>query len=186
MMSTAAPVEPERLTLTPLGPGGRPFARWRALVTVLAVLALVGVVVALLSDRAPGILGSVTREVTAQLDRAAPEARTSVNEAVAGTRVEERDVQGHILLWSAVTVLVGLASWSWRSLIAATALVVVASTGLELVQEELAPSRITERSDLLANGLGIALGFAIVLLVTTGSGIPARLRRRARRRRHVR
>ena len=42
--------------LTPLGPGGRPMARWRPITALLAVVALFAVVAVMLSDRAPGLL----------------------------------------------------------------------------------------------------------------------------------
>jgi hypothetical protein len=43
-----------RDTLTPLGPGGRPLARWRPVVALLAVACLAALVAVMLSDRAPG------------------------------------------------------------------------------------------------------------------------------------
>jgi hypothetical protein len=167
----------DSLTLTPLGPGGRPFARWRPLAALLAVgmLAVAGAV--LLSDRAPGVLDSVSDRLDAQLEERAPEARRAARDAVEGTRAEESDVLAHIGLWAAATALLGLATWSWPSLSATVILLVAASTGLELVQEELAPTRITERSDLAANLVGIALGLAAVIAVNAASGLPARIRR---------
>jgi hypothetical protein len=168
---------PDPLTLTPLGPGGQPFARWRPLAVLLALATLAVAAVVLLSDRAPGVLESVSDRVDAQLEERAPEARRAAREAVAGTRAEESDVLAHIGLWAAATALVGLATWSWPSLVAAVVLLVGGSTALELVQEELAPTRITERSDLVANAAGIAVGLAFVVAVNTASGLPARLRR---------
>jgi VanZ family protein len=72
--------------------------------------------------------------------------------------------------------------WSWPSLVGAVMVLVAASTGLELVQERVAPGRITETSDIVANLGGIALGVALVLVVNAGSGLPARIRRLSRRR----
>lgn len=164
-------------SLTPLGPGGRPMARWRPLVALLAVAALVGAGLLLLSDRAPDVVDEVADEVRR---RAPSDTRRSVRDAVDRTGVEESDTFAHIGIWAAATVLVGLAMWSWRSLVAAVVVLVGGSTGLELVQEELAPTRISETSDLLANAVGIGLGLAVVVLVSTVSGVPARLRRRSR------
>jgi hypothetical protein len=165
------------LTLTPLGPGGRPFTRWRPLAVLLALAVLGVATIVLLSDRAPGVIESVSERVDAQLEERAPEARRAARDAVAGTRAEESDVLAHIGLWAAATVLVGLATWSWPSLAVAVVLLVGGSTALELVQEELAPTRITERSDLVANAAGIALGVALVIAVNAASGLPARIRR---------
>lgn len=185
MDPTAAPrpSSNERLSLTPLGPGGRPFARWRLLVSLLALAGLAAVAFLLLWEDGPRFVGGLSDEARAQLDRAPPGTRRNVRRAVARSGVEESDTWAHIGLWASATVLVGLATWSWRSLVVAVVLLVGASTGLELVQDQVAPTRIYERSDLVANGLGIALGLAVVLVVSTGSGIPARLRRLSARRR---
>jgi hypothetical protein len=172
----------DRSTLTPLGPGGRPFARWRPLAVLLALVALVAVAALLLSDRAPGLVGDVSDEVRAQVERAPPETRAELRRAVDRSGVEESDTWAHVGLWAGATALVGAAMWSWPSLVGAVVLLVAASTGLELVQERIAPGRITETSDIVANLGGIALGVALVLVVNAGSGLPARIRRFSRRR----
>lgn len=171
-------------TLTPLGPGGRPFARWRPLVALLAVATLLALVGVMLSDRAPGILSDVSDEVAVRVEDRSPEAaeaRARLEGAVAGTPAEERDVQGHIALWAAATFLLGLTAWSWRSLIGMTVLIAVAATTLELTQERLAPSRITEQSDLVANAAGILVGVVAVVAVSMVLGAPSILRRLSRR-----
>lgn len=175
-----------RLTLTPLGPGGRPFARWRWFVALLALVALAATVAVLLSARAPGIFDDVSDRVSTRLESRAPEAREAreaAERAVQRTGVEESDAVAHIGLWFGVMVLAGLATWSWTSLTVATLVVLGASTGLELVQERLSPTRVTEWSDAVANAVGIGVGLALVLVVTTVSGVPARTRRWQGRRR---
>lgn len=173
-------------TLTPLGPGGRPMARWRPLISVLALGALIGLALVMLSDSAPGILGDVSERVAVRVDDRAPDARGSLSDAVAGTPAEERDVQAHIALWATAAFLLGLASWSWGSLAGITVLVLGAATTLELVQERLAPTRITETSDLYANAVGILIGLVAVVVVTTAMGLPTQIRRRMAARRQTR
>jgi hypothetical protein len=168
-------------TLTPLGPGGRPMARWRPLVAMLALFAVVGLAVVMLSDRAPGLLGEVTERVAIRVDDRAPEARESLNAALEGTAAEEKDVQAHVILWAGVTFLLGLVSWSWRSLAVITVLIAGAATALELLQERLAPTRLTETGDLYANAAGIAVGLVGVVAVSFLVGAPSLLRRRSDR-----
>lgn len=163
--------------LTPLGPGGRPFARWRPLVTLLALAALAAVAVVLLSERAPGVIGDVSDRVATGLDRRAPDARRVARRAVVRTGVEERDTVAHVFLWAGATLLAGLATWSWRSLTAVVVLVLVASFGLELVQEQLAPSRVSEWRDAASNVVGVGIGLTGVLCLASVSGLPARIRR---------
>src|SRR5690606_24444849 len=124
-----------RPVLTPLGPGGRPFARWRLAAALAALAVLAGALALLLSDRAPIVLDHLAEELSAQLDERAPEATRAMRDAVADTRAEESDVQAHIGLWAAATALVGLATWSWRSLAVAVVGLLATSTVLELFQE---------------------------------------------------
>lgn len=175
----------DSLTLTPLGPGGRPFARWRAAVALLALLALLGVVALMLSARAPGVIGEVGERVSERVRAEVPEstqAGESARVRLERAGLDERDTLAHIGLWAGATLLIGLASWSWRSLAVAVVLVVVASTALELVQETLSPSRITEWSDVGANLIGVAVGAAAVVALNSVSGLPARVRRGRERR----
>jgi hypothetical protein len=167
--------------LTPLGPGGRPLARWRPITALLAVVALFAVGAMMLSDRAPGLLSDASERVIVRIDDRVPEARARLYHAVAGTAAEERDVQAHVALWAGATLLLGLTSWSWRSLAGVTALVLGASAGLELVQERLAPSRITEQSDLVANTAGVLLGLVLVVVITGIIGVPSLIRERRAR-----
>jgi len=173
-----------RLTLTPLGPGGRPFARWRGLVTLLALVAMAAAVAVLLSARAPGVFADVSDGVSTRLDQRAPEASDAAEQTVRRTGVEESDALAHIGLWSGAMLLAGLATWSWGSLAAMVLVVFAGSTGLELVQERLSPTRTSEWSDLVANAVGIGIGLALVLVITIVGGLPAHARRRKLRRRY--
>lgn len=178
-----ADAERARRTLTPLGPGGRPFARWRWFVTVLALVAIAATVAVLLSARAPGVFGDVSDRVSGRLNQRAPGAFDAAGRAVRRTGVDESDALAHIGLWSGAMLLAGLATWSWRSLAVAAVVVFAGSTGLELFQEQLSPTRITEWSDVVANAAGIGIGLGLVVAITTVSGLPARTRRWRLRRR---
>ncbi len=145
--------------------------------TLLAVGVAVVAAAVLLSDRAPGVVADVSEQVSTRLDRRAPAAGVRARRAVARTGIEERDTWAHLAIWGSATLFAGLASWSWRSLAVVVALLVAGSTALELLQEELAPSRITEWSDVAANLAGIAIGLAAVIAIASLSGAPALLRR---------
>lgn len=169
--------------LTPLGPGGRPFARWRGPVALLALLALVAVAPLMLSARAPKAISQAGERVTERVRVESPEAAEAADAArlrLERAGLDERDTLAHIGIWGAATLLVGLATWSWRSLIVAVVLIAVASTALEVFQETLSPTRITERSDVMANLVGIGLGLAVVVAMNSVSGLPARIRRARR------
>jgi hypothetical protein len=157
------------------------------LVTLLALVAVAATVAVLLSARAPGVFDDVSDGVSARLDQRAPGARDAAERAVRSTGVEESDALAHIGLWAGAMLLVGLATWSWGSLAAMVLVVLAGSTGLELVQERLSPTRITERSDLVANAVGLGIGLALVVVITIVGGLPAHARRwRLRRRSQVR
>lgn len=166
-----------RSTLTPLGPGGRPFARWRGPVALVALIALVVVAALLLSDRAPTVVADVTGRVGDRIDQRAPDVRGQAQEALQRNGVDEQDTLAHIGLWAGAALLAGLASWSWRSLVGVVVILAVGSTALELVQQSLAPTRITEWRDAGANAIGILLGTLGVVALNSVSGFPARIRR---------
>jgi hypothetical protein len=147
------------------------------LVTLLALVAVAATVVVLSSARAPQVLDEVSEGVSTRLDQRAPEARDAAERAVRRTGVEESDAVAHIGLWTGAMLLAGLATWSWVSLAAMVLIVFAGSTGLELLQERLAPTRITEWSDLVANAIGIGVGLALVVVITMVGGLPAHARR---------
>lgn len=166
-------------TLTPLGPGGRPLARWRGVLVIVTLLALVAVVALLLSERAPGAVGEVTDRVSGRLTSEAPETSAQARRALDRTGIDEADTIAHIAMWGTVTVLVALTMWSWRSLVVALMVIVVVSTGVELIQETIAPSRITEWRDVGANLVGITGGAIVAVVLSFVVGLPARARQRS-------
>ena len=141
---------------SPLGPGGRPFRGWRV-VPVLLSLGGFGVnLLVLLSDRAPGLLGRISARIDAGVSRAA--GATGLEAPGGDVRVPRSDFDLHVALWAVVAVLVGLASWSWLSLLVANTLVFSASLALELSQPFFTASRTVQREDLLGNAVGVLLG----------------------------
>ncbi|MEJ7799664.1 MAG: hypothetical protein WKF60_04040 [Ilumatobacter sp.] len=118
--------------------------------TLLALAAIAATVAVLLSARAPDVFVDVSGRVSTQLDQRASEASAAAERAVRRTGVEEPDALAHIGLWSGVMLLTGLATWSWVSLAVAVLVVFAGSTGLELVQERVSPTRVTEWSDIVA------------------------------------
>ena len=144
----------------PLGPGGRPFRGWRALPLVLSLGAAGANAVILLSDRAPGLFGRISRRVDAGVSRAADAAGVSLPGAA--QRVGRSDFDVHLALWAVVALLVGLATWSWLTLFLAGGTVFVGSVALELAQETLTNSRTVQRGDILGNAAGVILGTCVV------------------------
>ena len=160
----------------PLGPGGRPFRGWR-IVPLLLGLAAFGVnAVILLSDRAPGLFRRLSSRIDAGMQRAAGAAGVDVPGASA--RVPQSDFYVHVAIWAVAALLVGLAMWSWASLVLASVAVLVTSAGLELAQQAYSRSRTVQFDDLVGNTLGVAIGtcavaaFALAwrLFVSRGSG----------------
>ncbi|HEX2042208.1 MAG TPA: hypothetical protein VHF24_06180 [Acidimicrobiales bacterium] len=144
---------PAARRLSPLGPGGRPFARWRPFAALLAAGAFLASTVLLLSDRAPGLL----RRLSARIDAGA--SRTA---QIASEARPQSDFEIHVLVWAVVTVFVGLAVWSSRSLLVSAIAVLSLSVAGEKAQELLTDTRHLEIGDLVANVVGVSAGVGVV------------------------
>ena len=149
MSPLLGPSAPAARRLSPLGPGGRPFARWRPLAAVLAAGALLATAALLLSDRAPGLL----RRLSARID-----AGSSRTAQLASETRPQSDLEIHVLVWAVVTAFVGLSMWSSRSLLASAIAVLVLSVAAEKAQELLTDTRRLEIADLVANVIGVSAG----------------------------
>jgi hypothetical protein len=157
----------------PLGPGGRPFRGWRVVPFLLALGALAVNAVILLSDRAPGLFSRLSSRIDAGVHRAAGAAGVDVPGG--SVRVPQSDFDVHVLIWAVAALLVGLAMWSWASLVMGSAAVLVASIGLELAQQAFSRTRNVQFTDLMGNTVGVVTGTCAVaafslawrLLVTT-------------------
>lgn len=144
---------------SPLGPGGRPFRGWRIVPLLLSLGAGAANAVVLLSDRAPGLLGRIARRIDAGVDRAANVTGIDVPGRVVA-RPSDFDV--HVAIWAVASLLVGLAMWSWLSLVLANSLVLGASVALELAQAGYSRTRAVELSDMAGNAVGVLAGTVVV------------------------
>jgi hypothetical protein len=145
----------------PLGPGGRPFRGWRIVPLLLSVVSFAVNVVLLLSDRAPGILSRLSSRIDAGAHRAAGAAGVDVPGG--SVRVPQSDFDVHVTIWAVAALLVGLAMWSWASLVMASAAVLSVSAGIEFSQQLLTRSRTLQLQDLLGNVLGVTTGTCAVV-----------------------
>ena len=113
-----------------------------------------------MSDRAPGLL----RRLSARIDPGSSRAAQLASQAR-----PQSDFEIHVFLWAIVTVFVGLAMWSSRSLLASAVGMLVLSVAAERAQGILTQTRDLQAADLVANlfgvsaGLGLVSGLAILL-----------------------
>ena len=145
---------------SPLGPGGRPFRGWRMLPALLSVGAFAVNAVILLSDRAPGLFGRVSRRIDAGVSRAADV--TGLDVPGRDVSVPQSDFDIHVVVWAVAALLVGLAAWSWASLFLGSGMVLAASVVMELAQWFYTATRSVQVSDLLGNVVGVAVGTCAV------------------------
>jgi hypothetical protein len=160
---------------SPLGPGGRPFRGWRVVPLLLSVGALAVNALILLSDRAPGVFSRLSSRLDVGVHRAAGAAGVDVPGTT--VRVPQSDFGVHVAIWAVAALLIGLAAWSWVSLLMASATVFAASVVLELAQGVYS-GRSFEFSDIAGNALGVLIATALVaafalvwaIRVSPGSG----------------
>ncbi len=154
-MSPSATRPAVRPRPTPLGPGGRPFRGWRVIPTLLILGALAANAAILLSDRAPGLLSRVSNRIDAGRGaRAADVARAHIS--------ADSDFAVHVMIWAVGAVLVGLAAWSWLSMLLGGAALFASSVALEAAQHFFTTTRIVQAADVAGNALGVAAGLALV------------------------
>jgi hypothetical protein len=141
---------------SPLGPGGRPFRGWRVVPLLLSLGALGANAAILLSDRAPGLLGRLARRIDARVDQAANAAGIDISGP--SVPVPRSDFDVHVAIWAVAALLVGLAMWSWLSLLLGNGLLFAGSVVLELAQAGYSRTRTVEMADLGGNAVGVAAG----------------------------
>ncbi len=138
------------------GPRRRPPLAIRAFIGLLALGAGLFNAGLMLSDRAPAVtralFGDFAVRMSARLD-----ATRRVEEATDG-RMPGSDAIVHIGVWAVAMTLVGLAVWRWWALVVAAVATFALSVLVELGQGRFSDSRAVERSDVVANGVGVALG----------------------------
>ncbi len=141
----------------PLGPGGRPFRGWRIVPLLLSLGAFAANGLILLSDRAPGLF----RRVSARIDVGVSRAAGATGVDVSGS-VPRSDFDVHVAIWAIAALLVGLATWSWFSLLLASAGVFGSSVALELAQRVFSQTRHVQFADVRANAVGVVCGTCAV------------------------
>ncbi len=147
----------DRARSTPLGPGGRPLRGLRVIPTLLVLGAMAANAAILLSDRAPGCSAGCRSASTQAESRAA--------DVASRARIStDSDFAVHVLIWGVATVLVGLAAWSWGSLLLGSVGVFASSLVLEAAQHFVTTTRAVQAADVSANALGVAAGLAAVTL----------------------
>ena len=145
----------------------------------------------MLSDRAPGLLetlfGEDARRLWERIDanERAQLVREQAQQLADGTEAGP-DFLIHMAVWAAVMLLVGVAVWSWSGLTLAVVATFAGSIAIELAQGEYSDTRAVQQSDVVANGLGVAIGASIAALLylawsTLGVSFDALFRRRPAR-----
>lgn len=164
-------------------PRDRPPVVGRVFVGLLGLAAMLVTTALLLSDQAPGVLralfGERARRLWARIDNA------DVIGPAAGSDLPASDFLAHVALWAVVTVLVGMAVWTWRGLMIATVMIAASSLVLEAAQGRYATTRTVQATDAVANLIGTTLGAAAAgacfLAWSAGAAAVRRFRPRADR-----
>jgi len=107
----------------------------------------------MLSDRAPGFLRRVFGDAVDRLFE-----RIDAGARIPADQLPGNDAIVHIAVWATAMALVGLTVWTWRGLVISAVGVLAISVFVEVGQGVYSSSRAVERSDVLANTLGVALG----------------------------
>lgn len=159
-----------------LGPAHRPPLALRVFIGFLAVGAGAFNIALMLSDRAPGLSRRLFGDFAQRLsDRLNPADRIG---AITQGRNTGNDDIVHIGVWAVAMTLVGLALWKWAPLIVATVVLFLGSIVVEIAQGRYSSSRNVERSDIIANGIGVAFGVtACILCYLAWSGAAAFVQR---------
>ena len=83
---------------------------------------------------------------------------TGVDVAGRDVHIPQSDFDVHVAIWAVAALLVGLAMWSWLSLLIANGLMFSGSVALELAQATYTRSRNVELGDPAANAVGVVVG----------------------------
>jgi VanZ family protein len=146
---------------------------------LLGIAAMAFAAALMLSDRAPSVLrrlfGEDARRLWDRID--ASERAQFVNQA----GVPEADFVIHVMVWAVIVLLVAMAIWTWRGLTAVVAGVSASSVIIEVAQGRYSDTRSVELDDLVANGVGVAIGAcAAALMYLAWSGLASSVNARYR------
>jgi len=134
-------------------PYRRPSVGVRALFGLLGIGVVLFNVALMLSDRAPGFLRRVFGDAVDRLS-----ARIDADARLPAEQLPDSDAVVHIAVWAAAMLFVGLTVWTWRGLVIAAIAVLAISVFVEVGQGLYSTSRAVERSDVLANAVGVSVG----------------------------
>jgi hypothetical protein len=116
--------------------------------------------VILLSDRAPGLFSRLSRRIDAGVSRAAD--ATGLDVPGRDVSVAQSDLDIHVVIWAVAALLVGLAAWSWTSLVLGNGMVLAGSVMLEMAQWFYTSTRTVQLSDIAGNTVGVVTGTCAV------------------------
>lgn len=149
----------------------RPPVGVRAIFGVLGLAVILFNAALMLSDRAPGFLRRGFGDAVVGLSY-----RIDATARVPAEQLPESDVVVHIIVWATATALVGLMIWTWRGLLAACLVVLATSVAVEIAQGVYSTTRVVERSDALANAIGVGLGALVAVVAYISWSIMSSLR----------
>jgi hypothetical protein len=137
----------------------RPPLGLRVFIAMLGAGAVLFNAALMLSDRAPGASrrfgGEFVARLSERIDAGGRPAQLANN-----PRLPSSDALVHIGVWGVATLLVGLALWSWRGLVIGAAVLLVLSAAIEVAQGRYTDTRTSQVGDMVANGVGVAVGTA--------------------------
>ena len=143
-----------------MSPRHRPPVGLRVFIAILGLGAVAFNAALMLSDRAPGasrrIGGGIIARLSERLDAGGRPAQLAND-----PRLPTSDTLVHIGVWGVAMLFVGLAVWSWRGLAVGAAIVFACSAVIEIGQDRYTSTRTFELGDIVANGIGVALGTAV-------------------------
>ena len=152
-------------------PSRRPSVGLRALFGLLGLAVVLFNVALMLSDRAPGFLRRAFGDVVVGLSD-----RIDATARVPAEQLPGSDVVVHIAVWATAMALVGLTIWTWRGLMAASLVVLATSAVVEIAQGVYSSTRVVERSDALANAVGVGVGTLVAISAYISWSIVSSLR----------
>ncbi len=162
---------------SPSNLSSRPPIGLRALFGVLGLGVVLFNVALMLSDRAPAFLRRAFGDAVVRLSD-----RIDATGRIPAEQLPESDAVVHIAVWAVAMTLVGLTIWTWRGLLIASLAVLTISAVVEIAQGMYSSSRAVERSDTIANTIGVVAGTILAAAAYTLWSVGAALERRFRSR----
>jgi len=125
----------------------------RIFIGLVALAAVAFNAALMISDRAPAVAERLAGDVPQRLSD-----RLDASRSVDTGQLPGDDAIVHIGVWAIAALLIVLTFWRWWSLVPLAAAVFVTSAAVEVGQGRYSTSRAVERSDIVANGVGVAIG----------------------------